>query len=476
MMSKRARERISEPIVCGLLRLFDLAAIVFGSLTAYAIWLHDSPYADWADYLVISLFGALLAVNLFHLNECYRFDTREDLGGSIQRTTLAWIEVACLLIAASFLTKASDDFSRVWAVLWFAIALLALCTIRIAISDRLQTWTKAGKLYRKVVIVGKGAVADRLLQHLSENPKSGVRVLGVFDDRHLKRDGAGPDDCFVCGDLDALIDFVRRDDIDSIIVALPWSDEDRLLDIFIKLSELPVDIRLCADLVGFHLMERPVSYIDRLMMLNVLDKPFTDWRLVAKEIEDRLVAALVLILIGPLMLAIAAAIRIDSPGPVLFRQKRYGFNNRLIEVLKFRTMYYEDRDDNAEQLTRRDDPRVTPVGRFLRRTSLDELPQFINVLRGEMSVVGPRPHALSAKADGLLYEKAVRKYFARHRVKPGITGWAQINGWRGETETVEQIRKRVEHDLVYIENWSLWLDLKIILRTTFSGFTGDQAY
>ena len=195
-----------------------------------------------------------------------------------------------------------------------------------------------------------------------------------------------------------------------------------------------------------------------------------------KEIEDRTLAALALIFIAPLLITIAALIKLDSPGPILFRQKRYGFNDRLIEVLKFRTMHHDASDLNAEQLTRRNDPRVTRVGAFLRRTSLDELPQLFNVLRGDMSIVGPRPHALRAKAAGVLYPEAVRNYSARHRVKPGITGWAQVNGWRGETETLEQIAKRVEHDLFYIENWSIALDVKIILRTMIGGFTGRYAY
>ena len=176
------------------------------------------------------------------------------------------------------------------------------------------------------------------------------------------------------------------------------------------------------------------------------------------------------------MLMIALLIRLDSRGPVLFRQKRYGFNNELIEVLKFRTMYQERSDANGEQLTQRNDPRVTRVGAFLRRTSLDELPQFLNVLRGEMSIVGPRPHALAAKAGPLLYQEAVKHYNLRHRVKPGITGWAQVNGWRGETNTLEQIRKRVEHDLYYIEHWSIALDLRIIARTVVGGFTGHNAF
>jgi lipopolysaccharide/colanic/teichoic acid biosynthesis glycosyltransferase len=180
-------------------------------------------------------------------------------------------------------------------------------------------------------------------------------------------------------------------------------------------------------------------------------------------------------MIAPVMLLIAIAVKLDSPGPVFFRQRRYGFNNQLIEVLKFRTMYNHHRDELGERLASRNDPRVSRVGALLRKTSLDELPQFINVLRGEMSIVGPRPHALMAKAAGVPYQDAVREYAARHRVKPGITGWAQVNGWRGETETLEQIRKRVEHDLYYIENWSLRLDLKIIFLTVFAVISGRHA-
>jgi exopolysaccharide biosynthesis polyprenyl glycosylphosphotransferase len=219
-----------------------------------------------------------------------------------------------------------------------------------------------------------------------------------------------------------------------------------------------------------------VSHLAGLTFLNVIDRPLRDWNWIAKVIEDRVLSALILALISPLLLAVAILIKLDSPGPVFFRQKRYGFNNDLIEVLKFRTMHHAAADVNAEQLTRRNDPRITRIGSFLRRTSIDELPQFLNVLRGEMSIVGPRPHALKAKAGTLLYQEAVKYYDARHRMKPGITGWAQVNGWRGETDTIEQIRKRVEHDLYYIENWSVSLDLRIIAQTIFGGFTGRHAF
>jgi len=192
--------------------------------------------------------------------------------------------------------------------------------------------------------------------------------------------------------------------------------------------------------------------------------------------EDRIIGALLLVLLSPVMALTAIAIRLNSKGPVFFRQKRYGFNNELIEVYKFRSMYVDRQDTTASKLVTRDDPRVTRVGRFIRRTSLDELPQLINVVRGQMSLVGPRPHATGAKADRDLYENVAQGYFARHRVKPGVTGWAQINGWRGETDTHEKLLRRVEHDLYYIDNWSMLFDLYIIAMTPFSLVTGKNAY
>jgi Undecaprenyl-phosphate glucose phosphotransferase len=261
-----------------------------------------------------------------------------------------------------------------------------------------------------------------------------------------------------------------------VVPALPSTSEHLLVETLNKLSLLPVDVRLCPGEFAMRLGTMQASHIGGHTFLNVIDHPLRDWRWIFKTLEDRLLGALIMMLISPLMAAIALLIRLDSPGPALFRQKRYGFNNQLIEVLKFRTMHQEMSDSNAERLTRRNDPRITRVGAFLRRTSLDELPQFLNVLRGDMSIVGPRPHALSAKAGTLLYQEAVKYYDARHRMKPGITGWAQVNGWRGETDTLEQIRKRVEHDLYYIEHWSVAFDLRIIARTIAGGFSGRNAF
>jgi Undecaprenyl-phosphate glucose phosphotransferase len=243
-----------------------------------------------------------------------------------------------------------------------------------------------------------------------------------------------------------------------------------------ELSDTPVDIRLAPELLRFEFLQQRAEWVAGIPLLRVLDRPVSGARELLKTAEDRILGSLLLLAVAPVMLVVALAIKLDSPGPVFFRQTRYGFNNNLIKVWKFRTMYHHLTDAAASVLTQRDDPRVTRVGRFLRRTSLDELPQLLNVVHGEMSLVGPRPQALQAKAGDQLYQDVMHHYAARHRVKPGLTGWAQVNGWRGETDTCEKLTKRVEHDLYYIDNWSLWLDLQILLRTVWVVLTARNAY
>ncbi len=244
-----------------------------------------------------------------------------------------------------------------------------------------------------------------------------------------------------------------------------------------KLWVLPVDIRLAAHSNKLRFRPRAYSYIGDVPVLDIVDKPITDWDVVMKWLFDRIVGGLMLIVLSPIMLLTAIAIKLDSRGPVLFKQKRYGFNNELIEVYKFRSMYVDQCDATASKLVQKDDPRVTRVGAFIRKTSIDELPQLFNVVfKGNLSLVGPRPHAVHAKAADRLYDEAVDGYFARHRVKPGITGWAQINGWRGETDTNEKIQRRVEHDLYYIENWSVLFDLYILAKTPLALAKTENAY
>jgi exopolysaccharide biosynthesis polyprenyl glycosylphosphotransferase len=239
---------------------------------------------------------------------------------------------------------------------------------------------------------------------------------------------------------------------------------------------LPVDIRLSAYGQKVRYRPRAYSYIGNLPCLDVFDRPLGDWGPILKTAQDKVIATVALVLLSPIVAIVGLAVKLESKGPIIFKQKRFGFNNELIEIYKFRSMYTDRTDKDAAQLVTKHDPRVTKVGRFIRRTSLDELPQLINVLKGDLSLVGPRPHATKAKAGEELYEHVVDGYFARHKVKPGITGWAQINGWRGETDTAEKIERRVEHDLFYIENWSLTFDLYILARTPLALLNTDQAY
>lgn len=326
-----------------------------------------------------------------------------------------------------------------------------------------------------VAIVGLGPDCTRIVWRCLQQAALGLDVVGVFSEGSEQQEAGYCLGCAMGGNVDDLLVLAQDRQIDAVILAIPASAERRIQNVVARLREIAVDVYLhdeqsAASVLPAHaaLNDMPLTLIER--------RPLSKGAVLMKAVEDRVLAAGILLAISPLLVVIAVLIKLDSPGPVIFRQKRYGLNNRLIEIFKFRTLHVGQADTNAEQLVTRNDSRVTRIGAFLRRTSLDELPQFLNVLRGDMSVVGPRPHALSAKAGVLQYDEIVGDYAARHRVKPGITGWAQINGWRGETTTAEHIEQRVAHDFFYIANWSLLLDLKIVLKTVTGGFSGRQAY
>jgi Undecaprenyl-phosphate glucose phosphotransferase len=365
----------------------------------------------------------------------------------------------------------------VWAAAWYASAILLLFVSRLVVSALVRHWTRQGRLIRRTVVVGGGASGEALIEALQAQPDSDLQICGVFDDRSDDRSPPQVAGVPKLGTVDTLVEFARRTRVDLLLVSLPITAEERVLQMVRKLWVLPVDLRLAAHMSRLRFRPRAYSYVGNVPMLDVFDRPIADWDVVLKWLFDRLVGSLMLIGLTPLMALVAVAIKLDSRGPVLFRQKRYGFNNELIEVFKFRSMYAETSDATAAKLVTKDDPRVTRVGRFIRKTSLDELPQLFNVVfSGNLSLVGPRPHATHAKAANRLYDEVVDGYFARHRVKPGITGWAQINGWRGETDTSDKIQRRVEHDLYYIENWSVLFDLYILARTPFALLKTESAY
>jgi len=458
-------------LVSNLVRALDCGVLLAAAAVAY--WAYV-PSQSHELYVVLAGFAAVVQLNVFQFSGLYHFKKLANAEYQIGHVVLATCVFYLALLAILYLTKLSEAYSRAWMVIWFMLTIGGLLGIRIMVWPIVRSLIRQGQLARRVVVVGSGMSAERLITYLGGLPDTHMQFVGRFDDRATARDGVLEERGG--GTIDDLCQFARIKDIDLIILAMPQVSEDRLAGILRKLKPLPVDIRLCRDTLEYSLPQSSHEFCGIIPLLKLYDKPVSRWGLVAKTIEDLVLAGVMCLLIGPLMLCIAALIKIDSPGPVFFKQKRYGFNNRLITVWKFRTMYCDQADENAERLTTRDDPRVTPLGRFLRRTSLDEVPQLINVLLGDMSLVGPRPHAISAKAAGALYEDVITDYAHRHRVKPGITGWAQVNGWRGETDTVEKIRQRVKHDLYYIDNWSILFDLKILLMTAYVVLKRDNAY
>ena len=428
--------------------------------------------------LAIAAWTALIALATtleLRRNWSYSIHALREPARQARKIVRSALAVFCLIIGAAYLLDLSP-FAPQTGALWLASSAALMTAFRFALAAGLAHLTEAGRLVRRTVIVGGGAEAEALISALERDNLKELAILGVFDDRFDERSADSVAGYPKLGTFDQLPAFYRNAAVDLMIVTVPMSAEVRLMQILKQLFTLPVDIRISALSSKLRLASTTYTYIGRVPMLALMDRPLTDWDQVIKNIEDRVIGTLLFVFALPVMALVALAIRLDSRGPVLFKQRRYGFNNELIEVYKFRSMYADQSDAAASRLVTRDDPRVTRVGRFIRRTSLDELPQLLNVLKGEMSLVGPRPHATEAKASSDLYQTVVDGYCARHRVKPGVTGWAQVNGWRGETDTHEKIQRRVEADLHYIDNWSLMLDLYIIAATPFALLAGRNAY
>jgi Undecaprenyl-phosphate glucose phosphotransferase len=469
-------ESAFSPIVlAGVVRMIDvalIAAVGFGLYLWYAL-----AITDFTRYLAAVAGISLLSQLAFQAVDIYQLRAFRGHEKLYTRLISAWLIVFLIAIAVLYFTRSSTDFSRAWLGSYYAAGLLVLIAFRRTLLLLVRRWTRQGRFDRHTVIVGAGDAGEALIAQLVARQDSDVRIIGVFDDRSDDRSSSVCRGIPKLGKVDDLVEFARHTRVDLVIVALPVTAEERILQMLKKLWVLPLDIRLAAHGSKLRFRPRSYSYIGNVPVLNLADRPIADWDVVTKWLFDKIVGTVALVCAAPLILMIALAVKLDSKGPVFFRQRRYGFNNEIVDVYKFRSMYVEHTDVTASRLVTRNDPRVTRVGRFIRRTSLDELPQLFNVvLTGNLSLVGPRPHAIHAKAEEQLYHEAVDGYFARHRVKPGITGWAQINGWRGETDSTEKIRRRIEHDLYYIENWSILLDFWILARTPFAMVRGEGAY
>jgi Undecaprenyl-phosphate glucose phosphotransferase len=467
--------KYSPAVITGLARSGEIAIIMLAGALALAFFTPEPSHWFWLETLLLSAVGilAIIMMEAAHLYSVPMFrsgasQTVRLIGAWTAAVFVPWLGLAMLGLAAP---------GGGWLIAWWAIGLILLGIGRIALYVFVRRWTRAGRLSRRTVVVGGGAPGENLINAIRADASSDVQMCGVFDDRNEKRSPNVVADLPKLGTVDDLVAFARRTRIDLVIFTIPITAEARILQMLKKLSVLPVDIRLSAHTNKLQFRPRSYSYVGKVPVIDVSDKPIADWDVVMKWLFDHTVGGLMLLALSPFMLATAIAIKLDSKGPVLFRQKRYGFNNELIEVFKFRSMFADKADKAAHKLVTKGDPRVTRVGRFIRKTSIDELPQLFNVvLTGNLSLVGPRPHAIHAKAANRRYDEAVDGYFARHRVKPGITGRAQINGWRGETDTADKIQHRVEYDLYYIENWSVLFDLLILLKTPLALLKSENAY
>lgn len=471
VIAQPVEKTYSTTVISGVVQIIEAVGLAAIGMALYATYVFDGRDGFYALVVLSAVFFANVT---FNFAQTHRIGAYRSTFLQMGRVSGAWSLVFVTIVVGAFLFKMSDFISRAWVISWYFSGGAFLIAFRLGLRSLVERWAQQGKLTRRTVIVGGGADSAELINAIKQGAANDIELFGLFDDRV---DARSPDEVAGCpklGNVSDLVEFARRTRVDLVIVSMPLSAEKRVLQMLKELWVLPVDIRLSAHMSQLKFKASAYSYVGDVAVFDMADRPISDWNLVFKWVFDKAIALSAIVLLSPLMIAAAIAIKLESKGPVLFRQKRHGFNNELIDIYKFRSMYTDKSDTKASQLVTKGDPRVTRVGRFIRRTSIDELPQLFNVLKNELSIVGPRPHALEAKAANKLYNEAVDGYFARHKVKPGMTGWAQIHGWRGETDTVDKIMQRVDCDLYYIENWSPFLDFYIVFMTPFSLFSHTE--
>lgn len=452
-----------------LVRLIDIVAIIFAGMLAYRYRFGSFAIID--QYRIAIAAGTILLPAIFSFAHIYAFLRGRHIYGYfkdlIQGTALLAGVLACL----AFLTDSRITYSKEWFCIWLLLFFCILAISRMTLLSLLIGLRKNGWNKRAICIIGAGELGREIAYRLSQEAWTGFKVVAFFDDNSTLHNTE------VLGIpvkkiTPSIARFIKRAQIKEVWFALPFQALERVDEIAHHLRHSTAMLRLVPNLLGERLLRHKIMQVVGFPVLNLNLSPIVGMRRFIKEVEDRILAGLILLLISPLFLLIALGTKFSSAGPVFFTQLRYGWDGRVIKIYKFRTMRMHQEDAMPSQATQHD-ARVTKWGKFLRKTSLDELPQLFNVLQGRMSLVGPRPHAV---AHNEYYKDRIEAYMQRHKVKPGITGWAQVNGWRGETETIEKMAKRIEYDLYYIENWSLLFDLKIIFLTLVKGFVNTNAY
>ncbi|WP_434110061.1 undecaprenyl-phosphate glucose phosphotransferase [Paraburkholderia caffeinilytica] len=461
-----------------LSRIIDIAMVALGAAIATAV--HSGKLVWLDDVQSVSLaFDCLLVVVFFPALGIYQSWRGKPLYDLLCRVAGGWVMVEVTGILISFSLHRSDSLSRLWLVYWAVATIVLLIVTKVIVYSILRGLRREGFNQRAVAIVGGAPYGRFLIEQMRTRPEAGFSPVVVFDEDGTINPYEDPDASDLIEgvpverDYGRMLQLVRQRAIRELWLALPISKEKAIHRFVTDLKNDFVNIRFIPDVRSLTLFNQPMVDLLGVPAINLAASPITDLRVLPKRIFDRLFALAALTALSPVMLVIAVMVKASSPGPVFFRQKRKGIDGNQFEIYKFRSMkMHKEEAGKITQATRRD-PRITAVGAFLRRTSLDELPQFINVLRGEMSVVGPRPHALEHDD---IYKDLVKGYMHRYRIKPGITGWAQINGYRGETDRIEKMMGRVKLDLYYMQHWTFWLDIKIVVLTLWKGFVGNNAY
>ncbi|MHA6160008.1 undecaprenyl-phosphate glucose phosphotransferase [Pseudomonas sichuanensis] len=425
-----------------------------------------------SDYVImlLLLIGALAVI--YDHYAIYR--TNVGLTVKAFRLFKAWSATFCFLVVMAFLTKQSESYSRLLVGELFVIGYFVQLFLHIAVREVQKRFMAHAYRMENALIIGNGELADFLYRKISNNPWFGERVVGcvLFDEADAAQRAEGQEGPPVLGHIRALDEIVAQHAIRTVYLVTPLGGSEVINDIYLKLLEKCIAVNWVPDIFSLRLINHSVREIAGIPVLTLSETPLTGMSLFLKNVEDRVLAALILLFISPVLLVVALVIKLDSPGPVFFRQERMGWTGESFRIWKFRSMHVHQPEAGVLQQAQKNDPRLTRVGAFIRRTSLDELPQLFNVLTGEMSLVGPRPHALQHDTQ---YSQDIVDYFARHNIKPGMTGLAQVRGFRGETKDIAQMVQRVNSDIEYINNWSLWLDFVILVRT-LNAFTGKHAY
>jgi putative colanic acid biosynthesis UDP-glucose lipid carrier transferase len=453
-----------------LIRGVDMLTLFAAGWLAYLIKFDSITVASL--YLVAILMGVLFTPLVFSFFDIYDSVRGKGLANHSIVLLQAMAVMSLLLAGLASFTKSGEAYSRAWFAIWMLIAFALLVIVRCSLLFFLHFMRTRGLNERRVVIVGADELGMKFAKTVQQALWTGFRIVTFLDDNAAHKQNI-IHSIPVIQTPDKLGQYLTNAAIDEIWLALSLGDERRVKEILFELRHHTITTRFVLDIFGLDLLNHSLTDIAGFPVLNIRATPMVGINRLVKAIEDRLLASLILIVISPLLLLISLSIKCSSKGPILFKQDRLGWDGRIIKIYKFRTMVQHHEENGEVTQATMHDKRVTKLGRFLRKSSLDELPQFLNVLQGRMSIVGPRPHAL---AHNELYKDMIYTYMQRHRVKPGITGWAQVNGWRGETDTLIKMQKRVEYDLYYINNWSLALDMKIIFLTFFRGFTDQNAY